>query len=318
MGDLMKIFVTKKVIKIPRYKLWYIISIFSIALIIILNFLINIYLKRTNIENLLNFIVGNSTGNVLNKYNMYKNKSNIFYKNIYGFNLNLNTSVSTKQNNIEDIIENNSLGDPLVYLYNTFQTDKYKSNYYNSYTVSPLITESSLILKEYLKDNGINSVVETNSVAKALKENNLKYSESYKGSRILLEKAFKKNTSLKYFFDLTLSSKGANETTTIIEDIKYAKILFVIGTDNKNFKKNLELANSLNDKLGNINGKLSRGISMQGGEGYHGVYNQDFNQNAMLIQVGGKENTIDEVNRTLKILAKVLTLYIMEDKNEKK
>ena len=115
MGDLMKIFVTKKVIKIPRYKLWYIISIFSIALIIILNFLINIYLKRTNIENLLNFIVGNSTGNVLNKYNMYKNKSNIFYKNIYGFNLNLNTSVSTKQNNIEDIIENNSLGAVTLY-----------------------------------------------------------------------------------------------------------------------------------------------------------------------------------------------------------
>ena len=44
--------------------------------------------------------------------------------------------------------------------------------------------------------------------------------------------------------------------------------------------------------------------------GYQGIYNQDFSDKVMLIQVGGKENTIDEVNRTLEILAEVLSEYM--------
>ena len=44
--------------------------------------------------------------------------------------------------------------------------------------------------------------------------------------------------------------------------------------------------------------------------GYHGVYNQDFDENVMLLQVGGRKNTIAEVNRTLKIVAGTLAKYI--------
>ena len=57
---------------------------------------------------------------------------------------------------------------------------------------------------------------------------------------------------------------------------------------------------------------------MRGGNGFHGVYNQDFSSKALRIFIGGKENTIDEVNRTLEVLAQVLEEYIWEDNNEKK
>ena len=318
MGDNMKRFITKKIIKIPRYKLLYLISVFSIVLIIVVNILINGYLKKIDSAKFLNIIMGNATGNILKNYNIYQNNSNMFYKNIYGFNFNRNKPATNKVNNLKDIIiDAKELGEAEIYLYNTFQTDKYKNNYYNSYTVNPLVTEANLILKEYLKNYGLNAIVETKSVAKTLKENNLLYTESYKGSRILLEDMSKNNSSLQYFFDIQLSVKERQETTAVINNINYAKILFVIGTDNKNYKKNLDFANRLNVKLSDVNVLLSRGISLQGGAGYHGIYNQDFNTNTLLIQVGGKENTIDEVDRTLKVLAKVLATYIEEEKNEK-
>ena len=57
---------------------------------------------------------------------------------------------------------------------------------------------------------------------------------------------------------------------------------------------------------------------MRGGNGYHGIYNQDFSSKALRIFIGGKDNTIDEVNRTLKVFASVLNDYIREENNEKK
>ena len=48
------------------------------------------------------------------------------------------------------------------------------------------------------------------------------------------------------------------------------------------------------------------------------VDNQDFSANTLLIYVGGKENKIDEVNRSLYILAQAIYNYLKGDLNEKK
>ena len=85
----------------------------------------------------------------------------------------------------------------------------------------------------------------------------------------------------------------------------------MIGTDYGNYQENQKFATELNNLLESINPSLSRGISLRGGTGYHGVYNQDFSPHALLIQVGGVHNTIDEVNRSLEVLAKVLAKYIL-------
>ena len=54
------------------------------------------------------------------------------------------------------------------------------------------------------------------------------------------------------------------------------------------------------------------------GKGVNGIYNQDFNVNTMLIEVGGQYNNISEVNNTLKIFAQVLRDYIKENLDEEK
>lgn len=276
-----------------------------IILIIFINLGINIFWTFFNKEKIVKSIVDNSYGNIF--YVNDNKENNLLYKNIYGFPFNNDTKVNSNIDN-----------EPLIYLYNTFQTDKYVNTYYSSYSINPVITQASLILQENLKKLNINSIVETESVAKILKENNIDYTLSYKGSRILMEKAKNNNKSLEYFLDIDLSEDKRNVTTYESDKGDFAKVLFIVGTDYDSFEENKRFASILNEKLESINKNISRGVSLRGGTGFHGVYNQDFSTNALRIFIGGKENTIDEVNRTLKIFAKVLADYIMEEADEKK
>ena len=301
----MRRFISKKRIKLPRYKIYFLKLIFFFLFILFLNISLNIYLSKTNHQTLLNTFGASSFGNLLPSYNLFT-KDKLFYHNVYGFSPDI--PVSNTNSNITDLL----VSKPVVYLYNTFQTSKYKNNYYNTYNINPVVTEASLIFQEYLKKEEIPALVELESVAKTLKDNNIPYNLSYRGSRLLLEKAYNNNKSLKYFFDLQISDSNYEDTTISIDNKSYAKILFVVGTDNNAYHDNEVFARNLNDLITKFNPNLTRGISLRGGEGYQGVYNQDFNTNCLLIQVGGHENTIAEVNRTLKVLSAVFSSYLKE------
>lgn len=297
----MKRFVSRKVIKIERYKLLWVCLVGFLVLLFSINFLTNIVVKKIASEKIQNFFTVNILGEAL------RGSNNLWYKSIWGLDLKKEEPVFNNTN-LNSLIDN-----PIVYIYNTFQTDKYKNNYYNSYNINPVITQASLILQELLKKEGINSLVEESSVAKVLSDNEIPYTNSYKGSRILMEKAKSNNNSLKYFLDMQLSDYEKSVTTVDIDGVSYAKILFVVGTDNFNYGENQVFANKLNEILERENKLLTRGVSLRGGSGYQGVYNQDYSSRVLLIQVGGKENTIDEVNRTLMVLAKVIKEYVRED-----
>lgn len=288
-------FITKKRIKIYKYQMYLILLIASVFLIIFINLIMN---KIVN-KDFLDVIVSNSFGNIYDDYRVFSNKKNLFFKNIYGFNIENNTTVFKP--NIDEVIKS----EPIVYLYNTYQTDKYRKSYYNSYSISPVVMTSSLILQEYLRANNINSIVEDKSVVKVLKEHNIPYTSSYKGSRILLEDIKGKNNSLNYFFDMQIGGGNYNENIIELDDDVYARILLVVGCSNTNYKENEVLANNLNQRLEKYP-NLSKGVSIRCGTGYHGVYNQDFNKNTLLFEVGGYSNTIDEVNRTMRVLASII------------
>lgn len=209
--------------------------------------------------------------------------------------------------------ENTNQRSPTVYIYNTHQTESYLYDKVNNYNLDYNVMFASYILKEYLKDYNILSFVESASIKKVLNENNLIYKDSYKASRILLEESIINYPTLKYFIDLHRDSSVYEKTTCVIDNKSYAKILFVLGLENKNYLENEKMINSLNERLIKVNSCLSRGITKKSGVGVDGVYNQDFNNNAILIELGGQYNTITEVNNTLKIFAKVLAEYILEE-----
>lgn len=279
--------------------------VFYLIGVIILIILLNFILTFNNANILATYIISNNFG-LKNNY-----LNNIFIKNIWGFDIKKIKEVNREVNEEEELVVKNKK--PVIYLYNSYQTDKYKKNYYSSYSINPVVTTASLILKEYLESKGINTLVENRNIAVTLKENNNEYYEVYKASRVLMEEALKNNPSLKYFFDLKIMDNNYQNTTATYKDKKYAKVMFVIGTDNKSYQENYKLAKKLNSKLDK---NLSRGIDMRGGEGYQGYYNEDFNSNTLLIEVGGYENTIDEVNRTLEILANVIVEVINEEEKK--
>ena len=209
--------------------------------------------------------------------------------------------------------EDEIIYEPLVYIYNTHQTEKYKSGYLENYNISSTVLTASNILREYLEDFGIGVVVEDDDVAAKLHSLNWKYGYSYKVSRMFMESAKSKNPSLKYFIDLHRDSSVYDKTTTEINGEKYVKILFVVGLDHENYEPNLKLAQDLSEILKKYNENLYRGIMKKSGTGVNGIYNQDFDSNTMLIEVGGQYNNISEVNNTLKIFAQVLFDYIKEN-----
>lgn len=201
---------------------------------------------------------------------------------------------------------------PTVYIFNTHQTESYRSDFLEDFNINNTVYLASHILKEYLGDLGISAIVEENSIVDILNTNGWKYGSSYKASRILLEQSFKDNPSLDFFIDLHRDAASYETTMLEIDGKKYAKIMFVVGKEHENYAKNLELANILNDKLKEVNPKLSRGVLQKEGAGVNGIYNQDFSENTILIEVGGQYNYIEEVNNTLKIFANILYDYLEE------
>ena len=299
----MKKFIARKKIKVPRYKIYYFLLACSVFFVFILNIFVSLVLKSDMGNTFLQLLASNSLGGIINTWD----NASYVYQNAFGLDKQKEETVSNNYDSIENVVvEENK---DIVYIYNTFQTDKYKSNYFNSYSVSSYVTQASFMLKEYLSSFNIGSIVEEESVVKVLKEQNIMYSNTYAASRILMEEASKNYPDLEMFFDLQVSDYEREATTVEIDGENYAKILFVVGTDNGTYLENQEFATELNGILESINPALSRGVSLRGGVGYQGIYNQDFSSKVLLIQVGGINNTIDEVNRSMKILAEVIATY---------
>ena len=85
---------------------------------------------------------------------------------------------------------------PLIYLYNSHQTEEYKSSTYAEFSVNPTVVMNDYILEDIFNKNGFKTIVEENSIKDILNKNNWNYTYSYKASRVLLEDSIIKNTLL--------------------------------------------------------------------------------------------------------------------------
>lgn len=189
---------------------------------------------------------------------------------------------------------------PKIYLYNTHQSEEYKPSTFAEFSINPTVIMNDYILEDIFNKNGYKTIVEESSIKDILNSNNWNYANSYKASRILLEEKRNKYPSLEYFIDIHRDSLTKDKTTINIEGKDYAKVLFIIGEENENYQKNLEFTEKINNKLDEYYPNLSKGIYKKSGPGVNGVYNQDFSNHTILIEIGGYENTTNEVlNSTL-------------------
>ncbi len=165
------------------------------------------------------------------------------------------------------------------------------------------------MLASSLQSKGIGTSIDKTDVVTRLLEKKLKYASSYQESRLLVQEAIANNKNLQYFIDVHRDSQRKKVTTIEKDGLGYAKIAFVIGGENPNYEQNMALANAIHQKLNALQPGLSRGVFAKSGKGTNGKYNQDLSTKAMLIEVGGVDNTVDELNRSMAVFAEAFSEY---------
>lgn len=264
------------------------------------------------------YINTNILNNYFNSYFSNEEESNIKSRLLYD-SLNKIVSLSDINNFIEEkeevlVINKNETNDikidnskPIVYIYNTHDTEKYSVPFISDYSVSPTVKMVSYIFKEHLNNEGISVLVENKKIKDYLTKHKLNYYGCYDASRSYIKEA-SKNNDFKILIDLHRDSVKYKQTLYIKDNKKYAKVMFVVTTKHKSYKKNLKFAEYLDNKLNQNYKGLSRGIYKRSDV----IFNQDLNNNAILIELGGVDNQIEELNNTLEILSKIIKEYLGE------
>lgn len=190
-----------------------------------------------------------------------------------------------------------------VYIYSTHQTEMYADK--------KSVVNASNYFKECLENENIEVVVEKGSIEDFLIANNYSYNYSYIASRYFIEEEIK-NNDYNLIIDLHRDAVKREASLATINDKKYAKIMFVIGKKNKNYKNNYQLAEDLNNLIKEEYPNLTRGILLQDGDNVNGIYNQDLASNIILIELGGNNNKYEEVKNTLDLIAPIIGEYLNE------
>ncbi|MCE4092760.1 stage II sporulation protein P [Priestia aryabhattai] len=164
-------------------------------------------------------------------------------------------------------------------------------------------------LGEQLEQKGIGTEVNTRDIVKELESKGLDYRSSYKMTREILQTSTNQNRDLTFFFDLHRDSQRRAITTKKIQGKDYARLFFIIGTEYHNYEKNLRFAKGLNTRLEQKYPGISRGIFEKNKSQGNGVYNQDLSTHSIIIEVGGVDNTLEEMYRTTDALAEVIAEY---------
>ena len=116
------------------------------------------------------------------------------------------------------------------------------------------------------------------------------------------------NVNIVLYIDLHRDSVKREFTTVQVDDKSYAKMLFVVGGKHDTYKENYQVCDEINKYVKNNNNAFSRGILVRKSSSY----NQDLASNIILIELGSQDNTIEEVNNTIGVLANALSSYINE------
>lgn len=205
------------------------------------------------------------------------------------------------------------ISEKIVFLYNSHNRESFlphlptEKDANDAYHEEVNITKVSDKLVSLLEAAGIGAQKDETDISEQLNERGWSFGRSYDVTREVVQEAMASSNTLQYFFDIHRDSLPRDKTTVTIEEKDYASLLFVIGLEHKNYEKNLELATLLHEKLNESYPNISRGVITKQGANANGIYNQDLNEQAILIEMGGPENTLDEMYDTSEVFADIFS-----------
>jgi len=200
---------------------------------------------------------------------------------------------------------------PQVYIYNTHNTETIGGTETAPSEAIPgdiFVTELSQIMGERFQEHGIGVIVEGRLTQDIVELRDWHYARSYEVSREILKSSWDANPSLNFFFDLHRDATTGDEATLLLNGQEYAVLKIVIGSDNPAFSENLAFANEV---LALMEARypglmFPTSISLSGGAGKNGVYNQDLSPHALLFEVGGQDTSLAAATNSLNALTDVL------------
>ncbi|WP_423798340.1 stage II sporulation protein P [Neobacillus sp. SAB-20_R2A] len=164
-------------------------------------------------------------------------------------------------------------------------------------------------LAQDLMSKGIGVEHDKTNMTQELLKKGWESTKAYVESREIVEAAAANNNQFKYFIDIHRDSLGKETTTKTINGTSYARLYFVVGKENKNYLENLEVAKALNSQLEQKYPGISRGVFLKTYKDGNGVYNQDLSDKAMLLEIGGVDNNLNELNNTIDVFSNILAEY---------
>ncbi|KAB7671283.1 stage II sporulation protein P [Bacillus sp. B1-b2] len=168
-------------------------------------------------------------------------------------------------------------------------------------------------LTELLQQEGIGVQLDKTNINQKLLDRNWKFNSSYTVSKEVVETALNSNSELKYLIDIHRDAARKEQTTANINGENYAKLYFIVGQANENYEKNQEFATKLHEEIQKKYPGISRGVFLKGKEQGNGVYNQNYSDRAILLEVGGVDNTQSELNLSLEAFADVYSKVYWEE-----
>lgn len=132
-------------------------------------------------------------------------------------------------------------------------------------------------------------------------------SGAYKQSRKMVQSVMGQHDDITYLIDLHRDAQRRDKTTKSYNGKNYARFAFVVGKSSKHYEQNLKLAREMHNEINKRYPGLSRAVIIkERTNGNNGEYNQSLSPNSMLVEVGGVDNTFEEANRSIEVLAEVL------------
>lgn len=177
-----------------------------------------------------------------------------------------------------------------IYIYNTHQYEGYQSH---------TVMDGGRYLKALLEQKGYEVIFEENDFEAYKRKNNMDLTETYPTSKIFMEQALKTYGNFDLIIDFHRDAIGKEASTFTANNKSYAKLMMVVSMSSSNYKS-VE-ANS--EKIHQAVDAVQPGIMRSDFKRENVYYNQQYASKMVLIEVGGMDNTYEEVTNSLDVLA---------------
>ncbi|EEG78577.1 stage II sporulation protein P [Dethiobacter alkaliphilus] len=194
-----------------------------------------------------------------------------------------------------------------VIIYHAHTTESFKPTSGSNFTsdLSIAVVRLGEELKRILQEEYGIPVVHDKTI------HNIPHGTAYEKALPTITQLLEEYPDAKLVIDLHRDGQLRTVTTTNLNGNPTGKVMFVIGgRNNPYYRQNVRAAEFVDNRLEAINPNLTRGLLQRPQLNY----NQHIHPNALLIEIGGNNNSLEEALRTIPYLAQAIAELYQADK----